>query len=485
MDETIATDYLVVGAGAMGMAFVDTLLTESNKTVAIVDRYARPGGHWTTAYPFVRLHQPAASYGVNSRHLEHDIIEESGWNKGLMDVSSGDEVRAYFGRVMKETFLTSGRVQYFPKCNYSGEGKFRSMLTGKTYGVAKDTCIVDATYSRVDVPSMRPPPYDIAHGVDIVTPNDLAGISHGYQSYTVVGGGKTSMDACLWLLDNGISPTQITWIRPRDSYLIDRASFQPGSQFASRSTATVQGNVASVMAASSLEDIAKIQTTKQLLLQLDENVTPTMFHCATVTRSELEALKKIESVVRQGHVISITREEVILEHGSYKPVADTLYIDCSAGSIPKVPAVPIFRSRNITLQPVRYCQQTFSAALIAHVEATYEDEKVRNELCGPIPMPNEPIDLPLVMLQTYLNTLAWLKHPKTAAWLGGCRLDLLKNTMPEDPKQRIAHSEQMTMVLEAASKKIQQLIDGSSEPVAAKMYKQLELFSLKPAQASL
>ncbi len=26
-----------------------------------------PGGHWTRAYPFVRLHQPSAYYGVNSR----------------------------------------------------------------------------------------------------------------------------------------------------------------------------------------------------------------------------------------------------------------------------------------------------------------------------------------------------------------------------------------------------------------------------------
>lgn len=63
-------DYLVVGAGAVGLAFADTIATESDATVVIVDRAeAPPGGHWTTAYPpFVRLHQPAAYYGgVNSR----------------------------------------------------------------------------------------------------------------------------------------------------------------------------------------------------------------------------------------------------------------------------------------------------------------------------------------------------------------------------------------------------------------------------------
>lgn len=55
------TDYLIVGAGAVGMAFADTLLTENpDATVTFVDRHARPGGHWNDAYPFVTLHQPSA-----------------------------------------------------------------------------------------------------------------------------------------------------------------------------------------------------------------------------------------------------------------------------------------------------------------------------------------------------------------------------------------------------------------------------------------
>src|SRR6202012_5741267 len=96
MDEKISADYLVVGAGAMGMAFVDTIISDSKATVALVDRYARPGGHWTTAYPFVRLHQPSAFYGVNSRHLGEDKIDQVGWNKGLAELATGDEVCAYY-----------------------------------------------------------------------------------------------------------------------------------------------------------------------------------------------------------------------------------------------------------------------------------------------------------------------------------------------------------------------------------------------------
>lgn len=76
-------DYLIVGAGAMGLAFADTLVAESDATVAIVDRYAQPGGHWTVAYPYVRLHQPSAFYGVNSRELGSGSVDQDGWNAGL------------------------------------------------------------------------------------------------------------------------------------------------------------------------------------------------------------------------------------------------------------------------------------------------------------------------------------------------------------------------------------------------------------------
>jgi hypothetical protein len=44
MATTIGADYLVIGAGAMGMAFIDTMIAESDATVAVLDRYHQPGG---------------------------------------------------------------------------------------------------------------------------------------------------------------------------------------------------------------------------------------------------------------------------------------------------------------------------------------------------------------------------------------------------------------------------------------------------------
>ena len=46
------TDYLIVGAGAMAMAFADTILKEQpNSTIALVEKRSAPGGHWLDAYP--------------------------------------------------------------------------------------------------------------------------------------------------------------------------------------------------------------------------------------------------------------------------------------------------------------------------------------------------------------------------------------------------------------------------------------------------
>jgi cation diffusion facilitator CzcD-associated flavoprotein CzcO len=54
----INTDYLVVGSGASGLAFVDALVAEADVEVTVVDRRRAPGGHWLLAYPFVRVHSP-------------------------------------------------------------------------------------------------------------------------------------------------------------------------------------------------------------------------------------------------------------------------------------------------------------------------------------------------------------------------------------------------------------------------------------------
>lgn len=134
-EQHLTTDYLVVGSGAVGMAFVDVLLSETDANIVMVDLYGKPGGHWNVAYPFVTLHQPSAFYGVSSDELSKGFKDEVGLNKGLNELASGAEVSAYFDNIMRHRFLPSGRVKYFPMCKYQGDGKFVSTVSGKEYEV--------------------------------------------------------------------------------------------------------------------------------------------------------------------------------------------------------------------------------------------------------------------------------------------------------------------------------------------------------------
>src|SRR5438874_5751554 len=108
----IDTDYLVVGAGAAGMAFVDSLVAESDADVGLVDRRHSPGGHWNDAYPFVRLHQPSAFYGVNSRVLGRDAIDEVGRNAGLYERATAGEICDYYDAVLEEHLIPTGQVRF-------------------------------------------------------------------------------------------------------------------------------------------------------------------------------------------------------------------------------------------------------------------------------------------------------------------------------------------------------------------------------------
>jgi cation diffusion facilitator CzcD-associated flavoprotein CzcO len=95
----VNTDYLVVGAGATGLAFADALLAEPDVEVTVIDRRPAPGGHWMDAYPFVRLHTPSAYYGVNSLALGEDRVDQDGENAGYYERATGEEVFGYFAEV--------------------------------------------------------------------------------------------------------------------------------------------------------------------------------------------------------------------------------------------------------------------------------------------------------------------------------------------------------------------------------------------------
>ena len=188
----LTADYLIIGSGAVGMGFADQMLTETDATMVIADRHHAPGGHWNDAYSFVRLHQPAAFYGVGSRPLGTNRIDETGFNQGYYELPSGADVLSYYGQLMQERFLPSGRVRYLPMTEYLGDGRLRSLLSGSVEEVLFRKIVT--THFNTEVPSTHTPSFELAEGVTMVTPNVLPAVAARYRSYVVLGGGKTSMD---------------------------------------------------------------------------------------------------------------------------------------------------------------------------------------------------------------------------------------------------------------------------------------------------
>ena len=423
--QELITDYLVIGSGAMGMAFSDVLLTETDAKIIIVDKHHQPGGHWNDAYPFVRLHQPSAFYGVNSKKLGNNTVDTTGWNKGLYELATNDEVCGYFDQVMQRQFLSSGRVQYFPSCNYQGNGEFASLISEEKYKVSFNK-EVDSTYMNVVVPSKRIPPFSLDGNIHCAPPNNLPALSQKYDDFVIVGAGKTAMDAALFLLKNEVNPQRIAWIMPRDSWMLDRAQIQPTLQSIGTVFAT------QILPGSESEDVDDFFTRISEaggLLRLDDHVKPTMYRCATVTKAELEQLKRIDNVIRMGRVKEIREQEIVLEEGSVSTKQTTLHIDCAGDGLAKRPPLPVFEGRKITLQSVRTCQQVFSAALIGYVEATYQEDEKKNELCKPVSHPSTDIDFLRNSLADSINRANWDKDPKLRRWLQGCRLDFASHVL--------------------------------------------------------
>ena len=431
--QQLETDYLVIGSGAMGMAFCDELIVGTNANIIIVDKHHQPGGHWNDAYPFVRLHQPSAFYGVNSKKLGNNTIDATGLNKGLYELATNSEVCGYFDQVMQRQFLSSGRVRYFPSCEYLGKGQFSSLLSDEKYSVSfkKE---VDATYMNVVVPSKRPPPFSLEGNARCIPINELPVLGQKYNDFVIVGAGKTAIDAVLFLFKNDVKPQKISWIMPRDSWILDRAQIQPTFESIGKALTS------QIIPGSQSEDIDdffdKISKAGGLL-RIDNNVKPTMYRCSTVTKAELEQLKRVENIIRKGRVKSINDTEVVLEHGTLPTNLETLHVDCAGDGLAKRPSVPIFNERKITLQSVRTCQQVFSAGLLGYVEATFEDDAKKNELCKPVPHPNTDIDFLRNNLADVINRENWIKERKLKNWLQTSRLNFESHILNASLKIKI------------------------------------------------
>ncbi|MDO9457807.1 FAD/NAD(P)-binding protein [Nocardioides sp.] len=379
MTRTVDVDYLVVGAGAAGMAFTDALIDHADVRVALVDRRAGVGGHWREAYPFVRLHQASTFYGVASTVLGGDV-QQTGPEAGLHERADQAAITAYYVDVLAERMVGPGRVELFAGCDHLGDRTFVRLDSGERFEVPERCRVVDARYLAPDIPAETPPRFGVGDGARVVPVNDLVRLEEAPSQYVVVGSGKTATDAIVWLLTHDVDPDAICWVRPRDPWMLNRALVQPDP-------AVYLGMVADMMRAAaegkSLDDVFLRLEDAGIMLRIDRSVTPTMAKAPTLGTWELELLSSVEHVVRRGRLVSVGRGRIDVADGSVAVADDAVVVNCAADGLKNPPRVPLWRPETITLQPIRAGFPCFGAALAGYVEATRSDDDVKNALCPP------------------------------------------------------------------------------------------------------
>ncbi|KAL3822005.1 hypothetical protein ACHAXA_002991 [Cyclostephanos tholiformis] len=350
----LACDYLVVGAGAASIAFIDTLLTEHPTTnIVLVDRNPVPGGHWVNAYGYVRLHQPSLVYGVASRQLEGNWLRlllgkfTLPWNHR----ASKDEILEYYAAYIRDKVAT-GRVRYFPNSQYSfdareeddgdGGGERRlhcfSSMDGSRYSVEVGIKLINGVLGECIIPSLSPVDFHVDDGVRVVTPNQIFDVHHRLdvektRRYVVLGCGKTAMDTVVYLQrEMNVVPNRISWIIPNDVWMLQRGMGSPWSWH----EALLEHGNDEREACMSLER-------RGVFVRLDPDVIPTKFRFPVVGKDELALMRLVTDRIRGGRVTSITRQldtgRIVVAFGSDRDTwtpdrtidsADLIFVHCTS-----------------------------------------------------------------------------------------------------------------------------------------------------------
>ena len=420
MTRVVEADYLVVGAGATGLAFTDALIDHADARVAVVDRRHSVGGHWLDAYPFVQLHQASSFYGVASTLLGGGRVQQRGPEAGLHERASVSEILAYYGRVLTDRLVPSGRVELLSSCEYLGDRQIVSRVSGERFEVRQGCRIVDARYLAPDIPADTPPPFEVGEGVHVIPVNDLAVLDRAPSEFVIVGSGKTATDACIWLMARGVDPDRICWVRPRDPWMLNRAVVQPDP-------AVFLGMAGDIMqaaaAASSLDEVFLRLEDAGVMVRIDRSVTPTMAKAPTLATWELDLLRTIERVVRLGHVRRVEPGRLTLDDGSVALAQDAVVVHCAASGLQNPPLVPVWGRSAITLQPIRAGFPCFGAALVGYVEATRQDDAEKNRLCPPSPYGNTLADWATMNVLGTRASASFGAEPDIKAWADGVALN--------------------------------------------------------------
>ena len=181
--------------------------------------------------------------------------------------------------------------------------------------------------------------------------------------------------------------------------MLNRAFFQPGDGLQT----TFGGIVLELEAVVECETIEKVfdrLEEHQITVRLDPSIQPSMLKGATVSLGELEQLRRINRVVRLGHVTQIFTEDTIV------------------------------------LQPITRVSLSLSAGLIGVVEASGRPTAEKNRLCPPNMWFDTPFDWMRHLLTGMRSELEWRDAPDVQAWMESSRLNLMRG-LDQSPDKAI------------------------------------------------
>lgn len=437
-------DYLVIGAGATGLAFCDSLLVGSNSeeqqqnnvNIVLLDPHNQPGGQWIDSYDFVQLHQPSAMYGVESMALQP--ADASTHHR-----ATRDEILTYYQKVLQKwqtqiTFVGKAKFDFSSLSSEAttameGESsssvrtyRFQQILgdngTNTPCEIRVRRKVVDARYLQPDLPVDTPPKFAFdaskinciavnALVVDVPATTTAAGDDD--NKFVVIGGGKTGMDAVYYLLtQRKVSAANIVWVMPHDAWITARESIGNCLEFLHTALDLAQQQQAPddlpkyVQASPNCLQQAFLKWEQQgKVYRLDANVLPTKFKDATLSKQELATLQTVTNVIRgRGRVTQITTSgDLHFENGSVLELPwknsdnyKTTFVHCSAGAFnytkqqPGSGPLPVFADHVLTIQDVYgtpgFC---FVGSIMGKLESlSHLDNEQKNALCLVPPPPS-------------------------------------------------------------------------------------------------
>jgi hypothetical protein len=238
----------------------------------------------------------------------------------------------------------------------------------------------------------------------------------------VIGAGKTAIDTCVWLLEAGVDPDRIRWIRGRDPWQFDRTFTQPLDLVGSYMRLQARW-VEAAAAAEDGHDFARRLEDAGMFVRIDPSVEPLAFRGATVSAREIDALRTIEHVVRARRVRSIGRTSVTTDAGDVPGSPHEVYVDCTAAGVPAAAPRPVFEPGRITIQYVGVGFLPWCAATIGFVESTGLDDEEKNRLCPPVVFSGDVADLPRLAYAAMQGTVARVRHEAVGPWNAASRLN--------------------------------------------------------------